>query len=157
SFGAGGGGVSGAFPLPDYQKGANVPKSLNPQGFVGRGVPDVSGEADPATGYSILVDGQPIQEGGTSAVAPLWAGLIALINEKLNGRVGFINPQLYSLSSSSGVFNDIVTGSNRVTFKKFKNVGYDAQKGWDACSGLGSVNGTKLAESLTVSSQPKKN
>jgi kumamolisin len=155
SFDAGGGGVSGAFPLPAYQNQANVPVSLNPQGFKGRGVPDVSGDADPDTGYKIQVDSQQIQEGGTSAVAPLWAGLIALINQKLKGRVGFINPQIYSLAPDSGVFNDVTAGNNRVSYKKFKNVGYDAGKGWDACSGLGSVDGTKLSESLTAGTQPK--
>jgi kumamolisin len=156
SFGAGGGGVSGVFPTPAYQKQVNVPGSLNPPGFKGRGLPDVAGDADPDTGYSIQVDGQSIQEGGTSAVAPLWAGLIALVNQKLNGRVGFVNPQLYSLPSGSGVFRDIVAGNNRVSFKTFKNVGYDAGKGWDACSGLGSVDGTKLSQSLTAGGQPQK-
>lgn len=153
SFGSGGGGVSGAFPVPAYQKQANVPASLNPQGFQGRGVPDVTGDADPDTGYSILVDGQNVQEGGTSAVAPLWAGLLALINQKLNGRVGFINPQIYALPAGSGVFHDIVAGNNRVSFKAFNNVGYDAQVGWDACSGLGSVDGTNLSASLSVGAQ----
>ena len=156
SFGSGGGGVSGAFPMPAYQDNANVPGSLNPPGFEGRGVPDVSGDADPDTGYQIQVDGQQIQEGGTSAVAPLWAGLIARINQKLKGRVGFINPQIYALAADSGVFRDVTIGNNRVSFKKFKNVGYDAQKGWDACSGLGSVDGTKLSQNLKVGSQPQK-
>jgi kumamolisin len=156
SFGSGGGGVSGVFPVPAYQKQANVPVSLNPPGFKGRGVPDVAGDADPDTGYNIQVDGQGVQEGGTSAVAPLWAGLIALINQKLKGRVGFVNPQLYSLPDGSGVFHDIVTGNNRVSFKQFKNVGYDAEKGWDACSGLGSVDGTKLSQSLTAGGQPQR-
>jgi kumamolisin len=154
SFGSGGGGVSGAFPLPSYQQQAGVAAAPNPKGFKGRGVPDVSGDADPASGYKIQVDGEQITEGGTSAVAPLWAGLIALINQKLKGRVGFINPQLYSLPAGSGVFHDVVTGNNRVTYKKFKNVGYDAQKGWDPCSGLGSVDGTKLSQVLSASVQP---
>src|SRR5262249_37147084 len=83
SFGSGGGGVSGAFPQPAYQQQANVPRSLNPQGFQGRGVPDVTGNGDPDTGYKILVDGLSFAEGGTSAVAPLWAALVAIINQKL--------------------------------------------------------------------------
>src|SRR5208283_2761159 len=91
SFGSGGGGVSGAFPLPAYQQQSNVPVSLNPQGAHGRGVPDVTGDGDPDSGYNIFVDGQPEQVGGTSAVAPLWAALIARINQKLKGRVGFMN------------------------------------------------------------------
>jgi kumamolisin len=148
SFGSGGGGVSGAFPLPDYQQQANVPVSLNPAGYQGRGVPDVTGDGDPDSGYNILVDGQAIQEGGTSAVAPLWAALIASINQKLNGRVGFVNPQLYALPSGSGAFHDITVGNNRVSYKRFQNVGYDAGPGWDAASGLGSPDGSVLSNLL---------
>jgi kumamolisin len=148
SFGSGGGGVSGAFPLPDYQQQANVPVSLNPVGYQGRGVPDVTGDGDPDSGYNILVDGQAVQEGGTSAVAPLWAALIAIINQKLNGRVGFVNPQLYALPSGSGAFNDITVGNNRVSYKQFQNVGYDAGPEWDAASGLGSPDGTVLSNLL---------
>ena len=150
SFGSGGGGVSGAFPVPDYQQQANVPGSLNPAGFQGRGVPDVTGDGDPSSGYNILVDGQPIQEGGTSAVAPLWAALIARINQKLNGRVGFVNPQLYALAANSGAFHDITVGDNRVSFQQFNNVGYDAGQGWDPASGLGSPDGTVLSNLLKV-------
>ncbi len=148
SFGSGGGGVSGAFPQPAYQQQANVPASLNPAGFKGRGVPDVTGDGDPDTGYNILVDGQQLQEGGTSAVAPLWAALIALINQKLKGRVGFVNPQLYALPAGSGAFHDVSMGNNRVSFQQFKNIGYDAGPGWDAASGLGSPDGTALSRVL---------
>jgi hypothetical protein len=69
---------------------------------------------------------QQLQGGGTSAVAPLWAALIALINQKLKGRVGFVNPQLYALPAGSGAFHDVSVGNNRVSFQQFKNVGYDA-------------------------------
>jgi kumamolisin len=148
SFGAGGGGVSGAFPRPNYQQQANVPVAPNPAGYEGRGVPDVTGDADPDTGYNILVDGQNEQVGGTSAVAPLWAALIALINQKLNGRVGFVNPQLYALAAESGALHDITAGNNRVSYQQFKNVGYDAAPGWDAASGLGSPDGTALSNVL---------
>jgi len=148
SFGSGGGGVSGAFPQPAYQQQAHVPASLNQVGFKGRGVPDVTGDGDPDTGYNILVDGQQLQEGGTSAVAPLWAALIALINQKLKGRVGFVNPQLYALPTGSGAFHDVSMGNNRVSFQQFKNIGYDAGPGWDAASGLGSPDGTALSRVL---------
>lgn len=148
SFGSGGGGVSGVFRLPAYQNTIGVPTSLNPPGFKGRGVPDVTGDGDPASGYNVLVDGKHFPVGGTSAVAPLWAGLIARINQKLRGRVGFINPQIYALPKNSGAFNDILEGDNRCTFQHFHNVGYDAKSGWDACSGLGSPNGEKLASVL---------
>ena len=93
---AGGGGISDVFPLPDYQLNANVPPSANPGGRVGRGVPDVCGDADPDTGYLVRVDGEDITVGGTSAVAPLWAGLIALLNQALGQPVGFFQPFLYS-------------------------------------------------------------
>jgi len=137
SFGASGGGVSGVFPLPAYQESAGVPVNTS-TGQPGRGVPDVSGDADPNSGYLVRVDGQEFPIGGTSAVAPLWAGLIALCNQSLGHKVGFINPILYANPTA---FNDITTGSNRVGPA---NVGYDAGPGWDACTGLGSPNGQKL-------------
>src|SRR5262249_31993447 len=79
--GAAGGGVSNFFARPSYQSASNVPKA--PNGSVGRGVPDVAGDADPATGYKVRVHGKDTVFGGTSAVAPLWAGLIAIINQRL--------------------------------------------------------------------------
>jgi kumamolisin len=132
--GATGGGVSDVFPLPSYQANANVPPPLNSDG--GRGVPDVSGDADPATGYNVVIDGANQVIGGTSAVAPLYAGLFARINEALRGqnlpRVGFVNPQLYQFP---GAFNDITSGNNGA---------FQAGPGWDAASGLGSPNGDSL-------------
>jgi len=135
--GATGGGVSDVFPLPSWQSGANVPSPANPNG--GRGVPDVSGDADPTTGYVTLVDGQSGVIGGTSAVAPLWAGLIALINQSIGKPVGFINPLLYPNASSGGDFNDITSGNNGA---------YSAGPGWDACTGLGSPIGVGVAAVL---------
>jgi kumamolisin len=92
--------------LPPYQANANVPVSINPPHFKGRGVPDVSGDADPATGYEIRVDGRNVVFGGTSAVAPLWAALIALINQQLNKPVGFLNAALYGAVAQKA-FHDI--------------------------------------------------
>jgi len=152
SFGAGGGGVSGTFPIPAYQGNADVPPSLNPVGFRGRGVPDVAGDADPASGYNIRVDGQPFPIGGTSAVAPLWAALIARINQKLGGNVGFINPQIYALAANSG-FNDITVDDNKCSYHAHHNVGYAAGVGWDACTGLGTPIGAALANLLKVPAQ----
>jgi kumamolisin len=148
SFGATGGGVSQFFPLPAYQSNANVPASVNPGGKRGRGVPDVTGDGDSASGYNIYFDGSKAVVGGTSAVAPLWAALIARFNQKLGGRVGFINPQIYALPPNSGAFNDIVVGDNKCSYQNFNNVGYTAGPGWDACSGLGSPNGSALANLL---------
>ena len=131
-----GGGVSGFFALPAYQKNAKVPPA---PGAGGRGVPDVAGDADPASGYQVRVDGQNLVIGGTSAVAPLWAGLIALMNQKLGHPVGFLNPLLYGSLAGRGLFNDIVTGNNG---------SYSAAPGWDACTGWGSPIGGKLLQAL---------
>jgi kumamolisin len=149
SFGSSGGGVSTSFSLPAYQSNAGVPTSPDRPSFKGRDVPDVTGDGDPASGYNILVDRIVTSIGGTSAVAPLWAGLIARINQKLDGRVGFINPRIYALPPASGALRDISIRDNRCSFKGFHNIGYDAGPGWDACSGLGSPDGAALANLLT--------
>jgi kumamolisin len=138
--GATGGGISDVFtPLPDWQKGVGVPASANPKKNVGRGVPDVAGNADPYTGYVTRVDGQPDVIGGTSAVAPLWAALIALINESLGKPVGYINPLLYPNAAKAADFNDITSGNNGA---------YPAGPGWDACTGLGTPIGNRVATAL---------
>ena len=139
--GATGGGVSDQFPLPSYQENAGVPPSANSNKNVGRGSPDVAGDADPATGYSVRIDGQDTVIGGTSAVAPLYAGLVALLNQSLGKPVGFLNPIIYGLSSQSGVFRDITSGNNGA---------YSAGPGWDACTGLGVADGTKLLQALSA-------
>ena len=141
SEGASGGGISDVFPLPSWQSAANVPASANPNHKVGRGVPDVAGNADPTTGYVTRVDGNPDVIGGTSAVAPLWAGLIALINESIGKPVGFVNPLLYQ--NPNGDFNSITSGNNGA---------YSAGPGWNPCTGLGSPIGTKVAAALGVTS-----
>lgn len=137
-----GGGVSDVFPLPSWQTGAGVPPSANPNRNVGRGVPDVAGDADPTTGYVTLVDGNPDVIGGTSAVAPLWAGLITLISQSIGKPVGFVNPLLYQNASTAGDFHDITSGNNGA---------YSAGPGWDACTGLGSPIGIRVATALGVS------
>jgi kumamolisin len=138
--GASGGGVSDFFPLPTFQQNADVPPSANPGGHVGRGVPDVAGDADPTSGYQTLVDGQPDVIGGTSAVAPLWAALIALLNQALGQPVGYLNPLLYQKASSSGDFHEITSGNNGA---------YAAGAGWNACTGLGSPIGTAVEAALS--------
>jgi len=136
--GASGGGVSRIFGEPDYQtlNGAQVPPATDPAGSVGRGVPDVAGDADPNTGYNILVDGQRMVIGGTSAVAPLWAGLVTLLNQKLGKPAGFLHPTLYAHSKA---LHDITSGSNG---------DHRAGPGWDPCTGLGSPNGMELLAAM---------
>jgi len=131
-----GGGISDIFAVPDYQKKISLPASVNSKQHKGRGMPDIAANADSATGYNILVDAQWSVIGGTSAVAPLMAGLVALSNQKLNRSVGFINPKLYV--AKSNVFKDITQGNNTTA----KAGGYSAKKGWDACTGLGVPLGT---------------
>ncbi|MDQ0200773.1 S53 family peptidase [Neobacillus ginsengisoli] len=140
-----GGGISDVFDLPAWQTAANVPPSANPGGRIGRGIPDVAGDADPATGYQVLVDGQHTVIGGTSAVAPLWAGLIALINQQLGHSIGFITPTLYHLSTRSGALHDIKVGNND---SGSVQGAYEARPGWDPCTGLGSPNGINLVTAL---------
>jgi kumamolisin len=135
--GATGGGVSNVFPLPSWQANAGVPKPTNSAG--GRGVPDVSGDADPSTGYVIRVDGKNMVIGGTSAVAPLWAGLLAVANAQNGKSAGFIQPAIYA-AKGKAAFNDITSGTNY----SGTPVGFKAGPGWDPCTGLGSPIGTKL-------------
>jgi kumamolisin len=132
--GATGGGISSLFPLPAWQnalsatdgQGRTVPLTM-------RGVPDVAGDADPATGYNVRVDGADTVIGGTSAVAPLWAALVARINGIKGKPAGFLNPQLYA---NPGALRDVTQGNNG---------DFGASAGWDACTGLGSPRGDALA------------
>jgi kumamolisin len=136
--GATGGGVSDFFPKPSYQGSVNVPAPTSQAG--GRGVPDVAGDADPVTGYQVIIDGSTTTIGGTSAVAPLYAGLFARINQALvqNGksRVGSVNAVLYQNPSA---FHDIVSGNNGA---------FSAGPGWDPTTGLGSPDGGKILSAL---------
>jgi kumamolisin len=138
--GATGGGVSETFPLPSYQTPAGVP--LNGSSSEGRGVPDVAGNADPATGYQVRVDGQQMVVGGTSAVAPLWAALTARLVQALGRPLGLLQPALYAgvtPGHTTAGFRDITNGSNG---------DYAAGPGWDACTGLGSPDGVALLAAL---------
>ena len=144
--GAGGGGVSDVFPVPSYQANAGVPGSAS-GGGTGRGVPDVAGNADPVTGYLVVVDGKQQPIGGTSAVAPLWAGLVARLAQATGKRFGLLQPLLYAgvtAGTAQPGFNDIVTGDNGA---------YKAGPGWDACTGLGSPDGTALLAVLGGAAQ----
>jgi kumamolisin len=121
-----GGGVSKLYNLPPWQSRLKITaRGKLPTPLKMRGVPDVAGDADPNSGYNVSIDGNITVIGGTSAVAPLWAGLIALLNQNLGRPLGHVNPKLYSLKSG---FRDITEGNNGA---------YEAQIGWDACTGLG--------------------
>ena len=143
--GATGGGVSAIFPPPWYQVNAGVPGSVN-DGHHGRGVPDVAANASVASGYPIIVGGFPASGDGTSASAPLWAGLTAVINAALNENIGFVNPVLYALGSS--VFRDIVAEPGAADNSLFGTPGYPAGPGWDACTGWGTPRGKALLAGL---------
>jgi kumamolisin len=139
--GATGGGVSDVFPLPVWQATAGVP--AGPDG-TGRGVPDVAGNADPNTGYQVLVDGQQTVIGGTSAVAPLWAALMARLTQSLGSALGLVQTALYAgIEPATPVagLRDITVGNNGA---------YSAGPGWDACSGLGVPIGTALLSRLSA-------
>lgn len=138
-----GGGVSDVFPVPAWQANANIPLSINDQ-HSGRGVPDVAGDADPQTGYKVRVDGMNLVFGGTSAVAPLWAGLIALLNQQLGQPVGFLSPILYrnyDFFAQTNALQDVTSGNNG---------GYSARQGWDACTGLGTPDGANVVDALNA-------
>jgi subtilase family serine protease len=173
TVGASGGGVSSFWPMPAYQK--NAPLFLHVINGHSSGaecaassgdcreVPDVSADGDPATGYVIYWDGsatatgspQPTQGwqvvGGTSAAAPAWAALVALTNAsaRCGGTpIGFANPALYNAAATaySTDFNDITSGDNDMTGL---NGGlFPAGPGYDMATGLGSPNGTALAQAL---------
>jgi hypothetical protein len=159
-----GGGVSAFFvepahPLPAWQQGVVTQTSIN-DGTIGRGVPDVAGNASVISGYQLTVDGILGAYGGTSAVAPLYAGLMALIVKRLGQQVGFLNPTLYAFRDSvCRDINDQVykgsppdngvpgfTDSHSRTYPAVK--GYPSGPGWDACTGLGVIDGGALLAAL---------
>jgi len=149
--GASGGGIT-TYALPSWQRGRGLSYTTYPSGIrstlTNRGIPDVSANASPRSGYNFFVgsdNGHLFNYGGTSAAAPLWAGLIARFNA-LNGyRTGFINPILYA-NSTSFVVNDVAgNGNNSITAP-----GYSSTFGWDAVTGLGSPNGLAIYDYLQV-------
>jgi len=129
-----GGGFSQLFGVPDYQQGTNLGAPLPGQN-PGRGLPDL---AMSAVDYFVRVDSAEGSGGGTSAVAPLMAALIARLNQAKGVNSGFINPLLYQHPE---VFHDVTGGSNAIMNT---TAGYDAGFGWDACTGLGTPDGTAI-------------
>ena len=141
-----GGGVSTYFQNPTWQNGlvaeGTVPLLL-------RGVPDIAGNADPDTGINVRVNGNDSVSGGTSAVAPQWAALTAVLSQALKKKAGFFIPLLYA-NAKAAATNDIAIGNNSV----FGVTGFSAKPGWDACTGLGSPNGAKLLALLSSPGVP---
>jgi kumamolisin len=142
--GSSGGGFSAQFPMPSWQTSAKIKAPSR----AGRGVPDVAGDADPNTGYNVLVDGQKLVIAGCSAVAPLWSGLIALLNQKIGKPVGFFQPTLYALPAADDAFRDITSGNNGA---------FSAGPGWDPVTGLGSPDGANMLAALSSSSTVARN
>jgi kumamolisin len=134
-----GGGFSEKFTLPAYQAGCVVPFADNLGRGHGRGIPDVAAHADFARGYRMHFDGVDRLMAGTSAVPPLYAALIAIINERTGRPTGFVNPLLYREPRIAPTVRDIVQG---------RNGDYSAGPGWDACTGLGSLNGVALLRTI---------
>lgn len=135
-----GGGISRIFARPPYQASVDVPRSPNLKLKQGRGLPDVAANA---AAYRLMANGKTIVIGGTSAVAPLWAGLVARINEKRGQPLGFLNPVLYGMYEmllDLGAIRQITHGSNG---------SYRARKGWNPCTGLGAPDGVRLARHLS--------
>jgi kumamolisin len=127
--------------VPSWQASAGVPARSGGTA-AGRGVPDVAGDADPQTGYQVYVDGQAQIIGGTSAVAPLWAGFVARFVQATGTRLGLLQPKLYAGAAAGRVqpgFRDVTSGNNGA---------YQAGPGWDACTGLGVAEGTALLQVL---------
>lgn len=128
--GATGGGMSSLFTRPAWQTRDHIDK-------VNRSVPDITGNASPLSGYSIIVDGQWEVIGGTSAVAPLYAGLVARLNQLLGKNIGYLNPILYTINQRS--FFDVISGNN----------GYwTANSNYDLASGLGRLKGDNLTDDI---------
>jgi len=142
-----GGGFSQRIMSPVYSNNAvsrylySFPQygAYNP--YNGRPVPDVSANAADSSGYSILFNNQWMKLGGTSLSTPLWAALIARINQKLGYRLGFINNYLYNLESTPA-FIQSVNGNNGF---------YLGAYGWNPCTGLGSPNGVELVNTIIKS------
>jgi kumamolisin len=146
--GAGGGGVSSVWRLPDYQLNLDAAASK-----AMRNVPDVALNADPDTGYSIYYVGDWTVFGGTSAAAPLWAAFAAHVNQRREALglapLGFANPFIYRIGASERYnqdFHDIADGSN--------NLYYPALKAYDNAVGWGSLDGFGLLADLSAQAPP---
>ena len=146
-FQASGGGFSHLFARPSYQSGLSAATS-------GRGVPDVASDAAPHTGMALIIstggDGYTIRgSGGTSAAAPLWAGVIALADQYARRHLGFVNAAIYRIArTSTSALHQITTGNNSASFPPHTIIGYQAGRGWNPVTGWGSPNARVLVPLL---------
>jgi len=141
---ASGGGFSRDFARPAYQAGL-------PGIGAGRGVPDVASDADPDTGIAFVEAGGGqfgiFPAGGTSAGAPVWAGIVALADQYAGRPLGFINPAIYQIGRSAQyhrAFHDVTTGNNTVQVGSVTVTGFGAGPGWDPVTGWGSPDAQVL-------------
>jgi Pro-kumamolisin, activation domain/Cell wall binding domain 2 (CWB2) len=154
SISAGGGGRSTQWQMPGYQtalgviSGSSGSPCAAPSGVVCREVPDVSASADPFDGYAVFVQGGWFVIGGTSAAAPTWAALLALIDATCGAhRLGLINPALYQLrTANAAAFHDVTSGNNDGV--GLNGGAFGAVAGYDMANGLGSPAGAALSAGL---------
>ena len=138
------GGASTLFERPDWQT-VGVGTALPNQ----RLVPDVAAVANPLTGVRIVLNGRVVVGGGTSQAAPIWAGLTALMNDKLlasgSDQLGFLNPLLYKVAKSAALpgFHDINLGGNAI-------MPSSSTGGYDLVTGLGTPNIANLVQNLLL-------
>ncbi len=148
---ASGGGYSSPFPRPSYQDGLARARAT-------RGVPDVAANADPSTAMALEFGGGELRpNSGTSAAAPLWAGVIALADQEAGHPLGFVNPTIYAIARGPAyhrAFHDVVTGDNSVLWSTGVFAGYTAGSGWDPVTGWGSPDAQYLVPLLAHASQP---
>jgi subtilase family serine protease len=144
------GGFSHLYARPNYQDGVAGIGAL-------RGVPDVSADAGTenlavVVSYGGHISTQPAE--GTSASAPLWAGLIALADQEAHRHLGFVNAGIYDIGRSASyhrAFHDVTSGSNTVTYPPQTILGYQASPGWDSVTGWGSPDAEVLVPLLAHS------
>lgn len=149
-----GGGVSKFFATPPAQQ--SLPSTV--QQLLGgkRGLPDVAADADPATGLAFYINGHWDLAGGTSASTPLWAGIIALADQKAGHPLGDVNPALYALGAANGTnhdFRDITTGDNNADAQGTQVAGFPAVAGWDPVTGWGAPLADRLVPDLVTAAK----
>ncbi len=148
------GGFSAFFPSPAYQQ--TLPPSVQSQAQHRRGVPDIAAAADPLSGLAFYEAGVWSLAGGTSASAPLWAGLIAIADQMAGHPLGFINPAIYKVAESANYaqdFHDITVGNNNMNEGGVTVTGYSAARGWDAVTGWGTPDAAHLLPDMIVAAQ----